>query len=39
MSDIKLFRLASGGVSELPGTTDPVEKSLQTLFETNLDAP
>jgi predicted transport protein len=37
MSDFKLFRLSSGGVSEVPGTTLPLEKSLQTLFEHNLE--
>jgi predicted transport protein len=37
MSDIKLFRLSSGGVSELEGATLPLERSLQTLFEGNLD--
>jgi predicted transport protein len=38
MSDIKLFRIASGQINELVGTTDTIEKSVQTLFETNLDA-
>lgn len=37
MADVKLFRLANGGVSELPGTTETVEKSLQTFFEKNLE--
>jgi predicted transport protein len=37
MSDIKLFRLSSDGVSELQGATLPLERSLQTLFERNLD--
>jgi predicted transport protein len=37
MSDIKLFRLGQGGVSELSGTTDTIEKSVQTLFEKNLE--
>jgi predicted transport protein len=37
MSDIKLFRIGQGGVSELSGTTDTIEKSLQTLFEKNLE--
>jgi RecB family endonuclease NucS len=36
MADVKLFRLANGGVNELPGTTEAVEKSLQSLFERNL---
>jgi predicted transport protein len=38
MSDIKLFHVTSGKVSELAGTTDTIEKSLQTLFERNLEA-
>jgi predicted transport protein len=38
MSDIKLFRVGSGKVDELAGTTDTIEKSLQTLFERNLEA-
>lgn len=38
MSDIKLFRIGSDKVSELPGTTDTVEKSVQTQFEKNLEA-
>lgn len=38
MSDIKMFRIASGAVAELAGTTDTVEKSVQVLFERNLDA-
>jgi predicted transport protein len=38
MSDIKLFRIGSGNVDELIGTTDTVEKSVQMLFERNLEA-
>ncbi len=38
MSDIKMFRVGAGGVDELTGTTDTVEKSLQTFFEQNLEA-
>jgi predicted transport protein len=38
MSDIKLFRLDGSGVSELAGTTDAIERSLQTLFERNLES-
>jgi hypothetical protein len=38
MSDIKLFRVGTGTVSELVGATDTIEKSVQTLFETNLQA-
>lgn len=36
MSDIKLFR-TNGTVEELPGTSVAVEKSLQVLFENNMD--
>jgi predicted transport protein len=38
MSDIKLFRIGTGTVDELTGTTDAIEKSVQTLFEKNLEA-
>jgi len=38
MSDLKLFQLRNASVSELPGTSMQVEKSLQTLFEANLQA-
>ena len=38
MSDIKLFRTSSGGVAELPGGAVALERSLQTLFESNLEA-
>lgn len=31
MSDIKLFRIGSGTVTELAGATDTVEKSVQVL--------
>lgn len=37
MSDIKLFRIGKSGVTELSGTTDTIEKSLQTLFERHLE--
>lgn len=37
MSDIKLFRVSAGTVSELMGATDTIEKSLQTFFEKNLE--
>ncbi|GEO27948.1 hypothetical protein AAC03nite_37330 [Alicyclobacillus acidoterrestris] len=37
MSDIKLFR-TNGVVEEIPGTSVTVEKSLQALFEDNLEA-
>ncbi|WP_018130350.1 hypothetical protein [Effusibacillus pohliae] len=36
MSYIKLFRI-NGKVEELPGSSMAVEKSLQTLFEKNLE--
>lgn len=38
MSDIKLFHISGGAVAELAGTTDTVEKSVQVLFEKNLEA-
>jgi predicted transport protein len=38
MSDIKLFRVSSDKVDELTGTTDAIEKSVQTFFEKNLEA-
>ena len=38
MSDIKLFRIGGGKVDELTGTTDTIEKSVQTFFEKNLEA-
>jgi predicted transport protein len=38
MSDLKLFRTTSSGVTELPGGAMALEKSLQTLFEGNLEA-
>lgn len=37
MSDIKLFRTAGNIVSELAGGAVALEKSLQTLFEANLE--
>src|SRR5690242_2380249 len=37
MSDIKLFRITSGQIDELIGTTETIEKSVQTLFEKNHD--
>lgn len=36
MSDIQLFRLSSGGASELPGRAATVEKQLQTLIESQM---
>jgi hypothetical protein len=37
MSDIKLFRFSYGQISELAGTTDTIGKSVQTMFEKNLE--
>lgn len=37
MSDIKLFRIQSSGVSELQGQSMALERQLQTLMENNLD--
>lgn len=37
MSDIKLYRMTQGGVSELAGGAVALEKSLQNLFEANLE--
>ena len=38
MSDIKLFLLESKNIRELPGQAVQVEKSLQDLFEFNLES-
>jgi RecB family endonuclease NucS len=38
MSDIKLFTIRAGLVSELTGSAAQIEKDLQTLFERNLEA-
>lgn len=38
MSDIKLYRLGPAQVTELAGGAMALEKSLQTVFEKNLDA-
>lgn len=38
MSDIKLFKIASTGVSQLEGHSVQLEKSLQVLMENNLEA-
>lgn len=38
MSDIKLFKKNGEVLSELSAFSSPLEKSLQTLFEKNLDA-
>lgn len=37
MSDIKLFRVESGQATELPAYSVQIEKSLQDLFEANLE--
>ena len=37
MGDIKVFRIDGDAVSELPGQSMAVEKSLQTLVERHLD--
>ena len=37
MSDIKLFRVEKSIVSELPGSSMALEKSLQNLLESNLE--
>ena len=37
MSDLKLFQTQAGTMSELESSSAPLEKSLQTQFETNLD--
>jgi predicted transport protein len=38
MSDVKVFQIGSGEARELAAQSPQVEKSLQTLFEKNLDA-
>lgn len=38
MSDIKLFRLGPDQVSEIPGESVVIEKTLQSLIEKNLEA-
>jgi predicted transport protein len=37
VTDLKLFKISPAGVSELDGSTLPLERSLQTLFERNLE--
>ena len=37
MSDIKLFRVGDSNVTELPGASVAVEKTLQELIEKHLD--
>lgn len=38
MADLKLFRTTALGVAEISGGAVALEKSLQTLFEMNLEA-
>lgn len=38
MSDLKLFRIAESGVTEIEGTAAALERSLQSLIERNLEA-
>jgi predicted transport protein len=38
MSDIKLFNISNGSVQELQGTSIAIEKTLQTLIESHLEA-
>jgi len=38
MSDVKLFKLDNGSMSELSGSALQVEKSLQKTFEENLES-
>ncbi|MDO9713148.1 DUF5655 domain-containing protein [Paracraurococcus lichenis] len=37
MADFKLFRIGPSAASEIPGKSAQVEKSLQTLFEANIE--
>jgi predicted transport protein len=37
MSDIKIFRISGDTVTELEGSSSPIEKSLQTLIEKHLE--
>ena len=38
MSDIQLFRLSSGSVTELPGRAAAIERQLQSLIEAQMPA-
>jgi predicted transport protein len=38
MSDIKLFKVGPGGMGEVPAQSAQIEKSLQVLFEANLES-
>jgi predicted transport protein len=37
LGDIKLFQIIAGQVAELLGATETIEKSVQTIFERNLE--
>lgn len=37
MSDIKLFNLDAASANEIPGSASPLEKSLQSVIERNLE--
>ena len=37
MSDIKLFRYANNGASELAGTSAAIERTLQRLIESQME--
>jgi predicted transport protein len=37
MSDLKLFDISNNPIKALPGSEAPIERSLQTLMEKNLD--
>jgi hypothetical protein len=38
MADIKLFHIASSQVKPVLGATEMIERSVQALFEKNLEA-
>jgi len=38
MSDLKLFRIQGDSLVELEGSSAPLERGLQTLFERNLES-
>ncbi|MGW8969939.1 hypothetical protein [Streptomyces platensis] len=37
MSDLKAFRVSGEHATEIPGTSVPLERNLQTLIETNME--
>jgi len=37
VSDLKLFRIGTGGAQAIQGTSVAIEKTLQTLIETHLE--